>query len=67
LKERLWTHYGLIIGGRPVDEERLLALGIYQADSTALEQNSRRFARQLSRLDFARMLADGVLQVTLEG
>lgn len=66
LLDRLWENYGIVIGGRALDEERLLIRGIYQADSTALKENQRRFAERLSGLDFAHMLADGVLQVTLE-
>lgn len=66
LQERLWSYYGLVIGGRSIDEVRLLQKGIYQADSTALKENQRRFAQRLGQLDFARLLADGVLQVTLE-
>lgn len=65
LQERLWEHYGIIIGGRVLDEERLLDMGIHQADSTALKANQDRFAERLNSLDFAQLLADGVLQVTL--
>lgn len=66
LQDRLWSHYGIIVGGRGIDEARLLQQGVYQADSTALKENQRRFAERLSQLDFAHMLADGVLQVTME-
>ena len=66
LQDRLWTHYGIIIGGRNIDEARLVQQGVYQADSTALTENQRHFAERLSQLDFAHMLADGVLQVSLE-
>ena len=66
LQERLWDRYGLLIGGRPDDEQKLLDVGIYQADSNSLEDNRRSFADSLSRLGFANLLADGVLQVKLE-
>jgi hypothetical protein len=67
LQERFWTRYGLIVGGRQEDEEKLLKFGIYQADSNSLDENRKRFADSLSRLGFADLLADGVLQVKLEG
>lgn len=67
LQDRLWEHYGIVVGGRAEDEERLVNAGVYQADSTALRENRTRFAARLSDLDFAHMLADGVFQVTLEG
>lgn len=67
LQERFWARYGLIVGGRQEDEQKLLEVGIYQADSNSLEENRNRFASSLGRLGFANLLADGVLQVKLEG
>jgi hypothetical protein len=67
LQERFWNRYGLIVGGRPEDEQKLLEFGIYQADSNSLEENRKHFASSLGRLGFANLLADGVLQVNLEG
>lgn len=66
LQERLWKRYGLLVGGRAEDEQKLLDAGIYQADSNSLEENRRRFADSLTRLGFANLLADGVLQVNME-
>lgn len=66
LQERFWERYRLVVGGRPEDEHRLIEVGIYQADTDALRQNRERFAARLSRLDFAQLLADGVLKVELE-
>lgn len=66
LQERFWNRYGIVIGGRAEDEERLIDLGIYQADGKSLSENLGEFATRLSSLDFARLLADGVLQVELE-
>jgi hypothetical protein len=63
LQERLWQSFGVIIGGRPEDLELLMHQGIYQADSQALEQNQAAFVRRLQDLSFARLLADGVLEV----
>jgi hypothetical protein len=65
LQERLWHRYGIVVGGRPEDERRLLQAGVVQADGDALEGNQRAFATALGRLDFARQLADGVLQVAV--
>lgn len=67
LQELFWERYGIIVGGRSFDEQLLLNAGIYEADSDALHQNRNRFAVSLSNLDFARLLADGVLQVEVEG
>jgi hypothetical protein len=67
LQDRLWDRYGIIIGGRLSDEERLLNNGIYQADSDALKENCTRFVECLNNLSFARLMADGVLMIKLEG
>jgi hypothetical protein len=63
LQDRFWLRYGLVIGGRPIDERRLLEAGIYQADTDALQENRQHFASRLGALDFASLLADGVLQI----
>ena len=63
LQNRLSQTFGVVIGGQPDDIDVLLHAGIYQADSQALEQNQAAFAKQLSDLSFARLLADGVLEV----
>jgi hypothetical protein len=65
LQERLWTRYGIVVGGSIEDEERLLQAGAFQADHSALAENRSRFGKALMQLDFARSLADGVLQVEL--
>jgi hypothetical protein len=63
LQNRLWDTFGLVIGGRPDDLSLLLERGIYQADDRALEENQSAFAQKLSDLNFARLLADGVLEI----
>lgn len=63
LQEQLWNQFGIVIGGRPEDEERLLSAGLYQADAKALLENRERFAERLARLGFAKLLADGVLKI----
>lgn len=65
LQDRLWSRFGIVIGGRSVDDERLLKAGIYQADSSSLGINRDLFASRLNSLDFAKLLADGVLQIEL--
>lgn len=67
LLDLFWRRYGIIVGGRSEDEARLLVAGIYQADSEELQQNARNFALRLQDLSFARMLADGVLEVRVGG
>jgi hypothetical protein len=66
LQERFWCRYGILVGGRPQDEQILIDSGIYQADSNAFRDNRKRFTERLRELDFAKLLADGVLQVELE-
>lgn len=66
LQGELWDRFKIIIGGRSIDDERLLETGIYQADSSALSANREKFASRLDSLDFAKLLADGVLQIELE-
>lgn len=65
LQDRLWESFGIVIGGRPNDLDSLINAGIYQADSQALEQNQAAFVRHLRDLSFARLLADGVLEVQI--
>ena len=67
LQDRFWKRYRVIIGGRPIDEELLLQnSSAYQIDSDALRENQYLFANSLSRLNFARLLADGVFQIEAE-
>jgi hypothetical protein len=65
IQDRFWNRYRLIIGGRLQDEQELQRIGVYQIDRNALLQNRKRFGHALQQLDFAEMLADGVLQVGL--
>jgi hypothetical protein len=66
LQNRLWDHYRIIVGGLPRNEDILKSMGIYQVDNKSLRDNLENFAKALSRLNFARLLADGVLQVETE-
>jgi hypothetical protein len=66
LQNELWNRFGIVIGGRQQDDELLLESGIYQADNNALRNNREKFAARLSSLGFAKLLADGVLQIELE-
>lgn len=63
LQDRLWDTFGIVVGGRPSDLDILIERGIYQADDKALEENQVAFAQKLKDLNFARLLADGVLEV----
>ena len=63
LQDRLWDTFGIVIGGRPIDLDILIERGIYHADDKALEENQTAFAQKLKDLNFARLLADGVLEV----
>jgi hypothetical protein len=63
LQLRLWQRFRILIGGLSEDESRLLEAGIYEVDNDGLRKNEQNFALALRQLDFAEMLADGVLQV----
>jgi hypothetical protein len=65
LKDRLWSRLGLVVGGRPQDEGILRNAGLYQVDRDALKENSNNFIKWLKELDFARIMADGVLEIRL--
>jgi hypothetical protein len=65
LQDRLWATYGIVIGGRTDDLDLLLGQEINQADDVALAQNQAAFAERLRDLSFARLLADGVLEVQI--
>jgi hypothetical protein len=67
LQQRLGERYGIIIGGSIDDLNALLSAGIYQADNEALKENQTAFTHALRDLNFARMLADGVMEVQAEG
>lgn len=67
LQARLWDRYGVVVGGRTEDEEVLDRGGVYQADANALRANRQDFAARLGALDFAELLADGVLHVQVGG
>lgn len=66
LQARLWDRFGFLVGGRTEDIDKLVQAGVYQADADSLRANRDRFAARLDGLGFARLLADGVLQVELE-
>lgn len=65
IQDRLWDTFGIVIGGRPDDLGILVDRGIYQADDKALEENRAAFAQKLRDMNFARILADGVLEVQI--
>jgi hypothetical protein len=64
LQNELWKRFGIVVGGTPEDEERLASAGINLADTDALRANQQSFANRLRGLSFARLFADGVLQIT---
>lgn len=66
LQTRMWNRWGMVVGGRSDDIRILLNSGIYQADTTALAENRNAFASKLVDLEFATLLADGVLKVKVE-
>lgn len=68
LRERLWERFGIIVGGSSFEMEKLQKNGmILQVDEDSLENNFMSFASALESMDFAEVMADGILQIRLGG
>lgn len=68
LKERLWRRFGIVIGGDEGDLRRIQSTGsILSADTDALRANFDKFAKALEAINFADIMADGILQIRLGG
>lgn len=68
IRQRLWDRFGIIIGGSQFEMKTLQDSGmILQIDEDALEGNFSSFATVLESMDFAEVMADGILQIRLGG
>lgn len=68
MRSRLWERFGIIVGGSAFELERLQNSGmLLQIDEDSLERNFTAFAAQLESMDFAEVMADGILQIRLGG
>ena len=68
IRQRLWDRFGIIIGGSQFEMQTLRLSGmILQIDEDALEENFSAFALVLESMDFAEVMADGILQIRLGG
>ena len=68
IRERLWQRFGVIIGGSPFEMDKLQTSStLLQVDEDALESNFSSFATTLESMDFAEVMADGILQIRLGG
>lgn len=67
LLDTLWERFNIVVGGRAKDEEILLQAGIYHADSDSLKENQKNFVNLLEKMNFAELLADGILQIKSGG
>lgn len=66
LRTRLWDNLGIVIGGSITDIQHLETNGmILQVDSDSLEENFASFTSMLQDMNFAELLADGILQIRL--
>lgn len=68
IRQRLWDRFGIIIGGNQLERQILQTSGmILQIDEDALNDNFSSFAALLESMDFAELMADGILQIRLGG
>jgi hypothetical protein len=68
LRNRLWERFGIIIGGRDEDIDKLNQVGsIVYADADALNENWNAFAETLQSMNLAEQLPDGILQIGFGG
>ena len=68
IRRRLWDRFGIIIGGSQIEMNKLQTSGIIlQIDEDALEENFSQFANTLEAMDFAEVMADGILQIKMGG
>jgi len=68
LRRRLWERFGVIVGGSSFELDKLQNNGsILQVDEDSLENNFSAFASTLESMDFAEIMADGILQIRLGG
>ena len=68
LKLRMWERFGIVVGGDEIDIQRIQATGsIISADTDALRDNFSNFANMLEAINFADIMADGILQIRLGG
>lgn len=68
IRQRLWDRFGIIIGGSQFEMRTLQESGmILQIDEDALEENFSAFSNMLESMDFAEIMADGILQIRLGG
>ena len=68
IRRRLWDRFGIIVGGSQFEMQTLQESGmILQIDEDALDENFTSFASMLESMDFAELMADGILQIRLGG
>ena len=68
IRRRLWDRFGIIVGGSQFEMQTLKESGmILQIDEDALDENFSSFASILESMDFAELMADGILQIRLGG
>lgn len=66
VRKRLWSRLGVVIGGTQFEMKIFETSGmILQIDEDALENNFCSFATVLESMDFAEIMADGILQIRL--
>lgn len=68
IRSRLWERFGVIVGQSNFEIEKLRSGGmILQIDGDSLEGNFSAFSNKLEEMDFAEIMADGILQIRAGG
>ncbi len=68
MRNRLWERFGIIVGGSACELEKIQSSGmLLQIDEDSLERNFTSLAVLLESMDFAEVMADGILQIRLGG
>ena len=68
IRKRLWERFGIVVGGSQYEMQKIQSSGmILQTDEDALEENFSMFASTLESMDFAEVMADGILQIRMGG
>ena len=67
IRVRLWDRFGVIVGRSDFESDEFHLDRMIQIDEDSLEENFSDFTSKLESMDFAEVMADGILQIHLGG